>query len=244
MKLSTILRAATLCPFAGLIFTSPARATDEIIDPDQQSISATSYYPTYGQIPSKLADNSGLSSPLSTGAPVPLTDAAYPTHDTTLVNMYRSGKDTHPDLFFSLNAEYKLTGLHYWNFNADNTATHPTGGDRETSADGIQSLDIAVSTTGITGPYTTVGTYTLNQAPVDASYTGETLPFSQIADASYVRFHINSNFSAAGPDASGYFGMAELRFIGSPAVTPEPAMLSLAALAGIGLLARRRASPG
>src|SRR2546421_11478230 len=65
-----------------------AAQTSQIIDPNQQGVSATSYYPTFGQIPSKMTDNSGLSRPLATGADVPASDAAYPAHDTALGDMY------------------------------------------------------------------------------------------------------------------------------------------------------------
>ena len=199
----------------GLVVAPAARAENNIlIDPDQESVSATSYYATFGQVPSKMVDNSGLSSELPTGTPVPVSDASYPTHDTALIDMYRSGKDTHPDLFFSLNGTYQLSALHYWNFNGDNRDSHPTGGDRETPGDGIASVDIAVSTSSVAGPYTTIGTYALEQAPVLPTYTGATLSLGTPAAARYVRFHINSNFSGAGPDASGYFGLSELRFIG------------------------------
>ena len=185
-----------------------------LIDPDQESVSATSYYATFGQIPSKMADNSGLSFPLPTGTPLPVNDSAYPTHDTALIDMYRSGKDTHPDLFFSLDGAYALTALHYWNFNGDNRASHPTGGDRETPDDGINAVDIAVSYSSVAGPYTTVGTYVLQPAPVQPTYTGVTLPLGTTVAAKFVRFHVESNFSPPGPDASSYFGMSELRFIG------------------------------
>src|SRR5438309_9618464 len=109
----TALTCAALA-LAALASRAGATPNEEIIDPDQESISATSYYPTFGQVPSKMVDNSGLSSPLLTGSPVP---AAYPTHDTVLTDMYRSGKDTHPDLFFSMGGVYSIDSLHYWNFN-------------------------------------------------------------------------------------------------------------------------------
>lgn len=210
----TMAALSALLMVAALARGTGATPNDEIIDPDQEGVSATSYYPTFGQIPSKMVDNSGLSSPLPTGAPLPASDAAYPAHDTVLTDMYRSGKDTHPDLFFSVGGVYSIDALHYWNFNADNTASHPTGGDRERPDDGIQSLDIAVSTSNILGPYTTIGTYTLAEAPVSPDYTGATLALGRSVAAKYVRFHINTNFSALGPDQSGYFGMSELRFIG------------------------------
>lgn len=211
MELALVLLVVACCAFV----VRSARADNNIlIDPDQEEISATSYYPTFGQIPSKMADNSGLSFSLPTGTPIPASDLAYPTHDTVLADMYRSGKDTHPDLFFSLDGGYALSGLHYWNFNGDNRASHPTGGDRETPSDGINSVDIAVSTAGVAGPYTTVGTYALQQAPAQADYTGLTLPLGLTAGAKFVRFHVNTNFSGAGPDTSGYFGLSEIRFIG------------------------------
>jgi hypothetical protein len=53
--------------FAVVMLAVHARATpndDIIIDPDQEAISATSYYPTFGQVPSKMVDNSGLASRL------------------------------------------------------------------------------------------------------------------------------------------------------------------------------------
>jgi len=198
------------------VLGSWAKATpnDEIIDPDQESISATSYYPTFGQVPSKMVDNSGLSSHLPTGSPIPASDAAYPTHDTLLTDMYRSGKDTHPDLFFSMGGVYSIDSLHYWNFNGDNTASHPVGGDRERPVDGIQSVDIAISTSSVAGPYTTIGTYTLAEAPVRPDYTGATLSLGTNVAAKFIRFHVNTNFSPAGADQSSYFGLSELRFIG------------------------------
>src|SRR5205085_485725 len=59
----TVLIVLVLCGRGA----SPARAS-EIVDPDQQGVSATSYYPTFGQIPSKMTDNSGLSRALPTGS--------------------------------------------------------------------------------------------------------------------------------------------------------------------------------
>ena len=211
--------ACALCAVLGSALLSPGvtRAASIIIDPDQLGISATSYYATFGQVPSKMVDNSGLSSALATGAAVPASDNLYPTHDTTLVNMYRSGKDTHPDLFFDLSRPFLVNAMHYWNFNGDNTASHPSGGDRETADDGINSVDIAVSTSTAFGPWTTVGTYTLQKAPALATYRGVTLSLGTTVYTRYVRFHINSNFKAIGPDVSDYFGLSELRFIGASA---------------------------
>ena len=240
MRLTTItlLAQAFACAAGmGLLGAPRSRATPQLIDPDQESIPVTSYYATFGQVPSKMADNSGLSSPLPTGSPIPASDALYPSHDTALINMYRSGKDTHPDLTFSLNGSYTLSGMHYWNFNADNSASHPSGGDKETPDDGIQTVDVAVAD-NVFGPYTTIGTYTLNRAPNLDTYTGETVNFGQAVEAQFVRFHVGTNFATPGPDASGYFGLAELRFTGT--LAPEPASSMSLIFLGAGVLLRRR----
>ena len=50
---------------------------------------------------------------------------------------------------------------------------------------------------------------------------------------------VNSNFNGLGPDVSDYFGMSEVRFIGT-AVVPEPTAIAIGAvLSGAYLLARR-----
>src|SRR4051812_38770150 len=95
------LIVALIATGAMVVFGSRAPASEVLIDPDHNSVSFNTYYPTFDQVAAKMADNSGLSSPLATGAAVPASDDAYPTHDTVPVNEYRSGKDTHPDLTFS-----------------------------------------------------------------------------------------------------------------------------------------------
>src|SRR5437660_10522293 len=57
----TPLAQAFACALVVALLVPRSRATPQIIDPDQESINVTSYYANFGQIPSKMADNSGLS---------------------------------------------------------------------------------------------------------------------------------------------------------------------------------------
>jgi len=187
----------------GILLAQVARAGEiqqEIIDPEDQNVISSSYYPVVDASPKKAVDSSGLSSPLNNADAVP---TVWPTHDTLLSDMYWSGVEVAPSMAFTLPGTYAINSVHYWNYNEP--ASH---GSKDGPANGVQNITIQVSTGSVTGPYTTVGSYQFLEAPGNANYTGVTLPLGTTVVARYVKFQVLSDY---GGDASG---LAEVRFIG------------------------------
>ena len=199
MKLSVLI-GALVCAAA-----RAAQVEQQIIDPEKQNVISSSYYPVVDASPQKAVDNSGLSSPLNDGDAVP---SAWPTHDTTLGDMYWSGSEVTPVLAFSLSGTYAIDSLHYWNYNESGEGGGHGGGTRDGPARGMQNVTIQSSNGSVTGPYTTVGTYQFQEAPGDPSYTGVTLPLGKTIVARYIKFQVNSDWGG------DFAGLAEVRFLG------------------------------
>ena len=140
---------------------------------------------------------------------------------------------------WDLGQAYLLSEIHVWNLNQNTTPSSP--GD--VTAKGISQLDIYVSSAASPGDPEGAGAtnWTLlqanaafTQAPGVNTYTGfdlateigAALPSTPIR---WVRFEVDSQFSAAGTD---YVGLAEIQFTGVsvPVPTAMPAGLSLLAL--------------
>jgi hypothetical protein len=111
-----------------------------------------------------------------------------------------------------------LSGLHLWNYNEGGSTSR-----------GIQTATLTFSDNGsdFSGPINE----TFTEADNTATDPGETYTLSTPVDAQYVRITVDSNYG------DSYAGISEVRFT---ATVPEPASLSLMALACAGMLARRR----
>jgi hypothetical protein len=193
---------------------------DELIEPEIQTVVATSYYIVVDATPKKLVDNSGLSAPVKTGDRLP---ALWPTHDTNLVNMYWSGSEHTPIITLQLPALFDIRGLHYWNFNqagapADDHG-HGSGGSAHTGGGGsttlsggpergVRLVNIQVSPTP-EGPFESLGSFEFTEATGALDYRGDTLEFGRTVRARYVRLAVQTDWGGDFP------GLSEIRFIGN-----------------------------
>lgn len=117
-------------------------------------------------------------------------------------------------ILYDLGVDYYITNLHYWNYNVYGSTEN-----------GFQNVEIRVSEDYNT--WSTVGTFSLEQAMANNQYLGETLAVDGFS-ARYVLLIAHSNY---GGDC---YGISEVRFdLGDE---PEPTGLDSAAAAnGINL---------
>jgi hypothetical protein len=179
------------------------------IEPSDQDIVSSSYYPIVNAAPRRAVDGSGLSFQIPTGAPVP---AVYPTHDTDLANMYWSGSEANPMIAFSLGGTFTVSAMHYWN---ENEPADGHGQGHEGPARGMRTVAVAVSTTSILGPYSSAGSVTLAEASGDPAYTGDTVNLPAAVTARFIRFQVLADWGG------DFAGLAEIRFIGTAVCTAD-----------------------
>ena len=197
--------------------SGPGQPSDDIIIlPEQQTVIASTYYAVIDASPLRLLDNSGLSSPLNTGDPVP---AVYPAHDTNLANMYWSGSEHTPIVTFSLPETFDLRGLHYWNFN------EPSSPGNDGTGRGFKNVAIYYSADAVAGAYTLLGTFQFQEASGTIDYRGATLSFGQTIRAHYLRLAVLGDWGG------DFAGMSEVRFLGSAI----PSLQALPSASGVTL---------
>lgn len=216
-----VILAPAIAAIMLLAFALPARSAT--ITPTNATASSW-YTGTTARVPTKTIDSSGLN---GNGA-----------HDSNAdLSMWLSNgnvdNDGMPDITWDLGDVYTVTGLHLWNYNpADSNPLWRSG---------VKETTILTSMTGAAGSYTALpGTFTFTGAPGADGYLGEDYSLPTFS-ARYVKFDIISNFGGLDqfPDIiRKAVGISEIRFQGG--TVPEPASLSLVALAASVLGLRRR----
>jgi hypothetical protein len=187
------------------------RASDEILNPEPETVISTWNYGQVDRSAAKLVDGSGLEFQLHHGDAIPST---WPKHSTNVVAMQTSSSEVFPTMVFTLPEVCDVRGLHYWNYNVpvDTSGDNSSGGHRSvTPPAGIRGLEIWTSLAGATGPYDLVGTYEFAQSLGSTAYSGETLALGRSVRARYVKFVVTSGYGEKA------VGLSELRFLGQPA---------------------------
>jgi hypothetical protein len=150
---------------------------------------------------------------------------------------FGGGPDPRPNgdlaqITFNLGGLSSLDSFRVWNYNEVNL------NDRS-----VQTLTISIATTAggpftlLTDPNNNSTTWTFDQAPGTAGYTGELFNLSTPVQAGYVRFDLLTNYDAAGTD-HGFVGLSEIQFYGTAAV-PEPSTWMLLGVGFLGLIGLR-----
>ncbi|MDB4947336.1 MAG: hypothetical protein JWP97_6870, partial [Labilithrix sp.] len=120
---------------------------------------------------------------------------------------------------FDLGSVQNLTAIHVWNYNEFGASNLSTRGSK--------TVQILVRG-DTTSTYTSVGTFTFDQATGLSSYAGQEIPFVQNG-VRQIQFNITANWGAAG----SVTGLSEVKFYNDqPAVAPAPP-LRRESLAGV-----------
>ena len=137
---------------------------------------------------------------------------------------------------FSLGGTFMVDSFRVWNYNEN--------GSNPFTNRGVQNLTISTSLssggpfTALTNPGTGTTTWTFDQAPGLATYTGQVITFSTPVNAAYIRFDIKTNWGleAVANDQDNYVGLAEVQFD----AVPEPGPLALTCAGFLALAAGKR----
>lgn len=223
--------ASSLIASDGIVFTVGAPGSTII---NARDVTASS---TFGgaQSVNNLINNSGLSTPVTSGQT--LTSATAATHDNNdgAITMWVSSQNQNNEvagetLTFDLGLSRDVEGALIWQYNQTSSSFDLTNR-------GVQDFTVAISDDNVN--FTDLGqTFSLTEAPGDKIdeflITPEVIDFGQQVQARYIRFTVESNFGG------DLVGLSEVRFF-NEAVVPEPTSLALLSLGGIGLIRRRRA---
>lgn len=110
---------------------------------------------------------------------------------------------------FDLGSAQNLTSIHVWNYNEFGASNLTNRGSK--------TVEILVAATA-GGSFTSVGTFTFNQASGLATEAGQDIPFLQ-SGVRQVRFNVTANWG----NTSGFAGLSEVKFYNDqPAVPPAP----------------------
>ena len=211
MKMKKMDCVIQLSLVAILAITAPAISHAAIMI---KPISAAASGSFGGRYPSRTVDDSGLSSPIATGDPIPGT---YPTHTASSLDHWLvSG--TSATITFDLGAEYSLEGMHIWNQNEGVSSTR-----------GIRDADVAFSKESATSGFGSLQSYSgaseFTKASGLPTYMGEDKLFAgSPITARWVRFTISANW------VDSFTGICELRFIGT-ALEPHEVVQPISAAA-------------
>jgi hypothetical protein len=143
------------------------------------------------------------------------------------------GGPASPEITYTLNQAYTITGGHFWQYTGD-TTPDPSG----SGARSLVSADIYTSATGLAGSYTLAGT--LIPGYVEGVYGTQDpgVDFSLTAPVSNVEYIQLQNIVGV-PNEYIAAAFDEIRFTATIAV-PEPTSLAPLCLCALGLLALRR----
>lgn len=213
---------------AAAIFVDPVSATDNGSYPGA---------PSSNTIGGASLSDGGAS--VATGQPVPPA-LGYPTVTTgsTAPFFYQNyavqpvgfGGPASPEITYTLNQAYTITGGHFWQYSGD-TTPDPTG----SGARSLTSAVISTSATGLPGTYTVAGTLIPGYVEGPYGTVDPGVDFSLTAPVSNVKYIQLTDITGV-PNQYIAAGFDEIRFT----ATPEPTSLGLLGLGGMGLLARRR----
>jgi hypothetical protein len=109
---------------------------------------------------------------------------------------------------FDLGSVQNLTSLHVWNYNEFGTSSATNRGSK--------TVEILVAATA-GGAFTSVGTFTFNQASGLANEAGQVIPMVQ-SGVRQVQFNITANWGGAG----GFAGLSEVKFYNDQPAAAQP----------------------
>jgi hypothetical protein len=135
--------------------------------------------------------------------------------------------DPNPTITWDLGSSQPLEGIRLWNYNEN------SGNPNLFLKRGVNTARVQVSDDPNFATFTDLGVMTFQQASGGNLYSGTDYDIA-LTSGRFVRFTDILSFDEL--DADDFVGISEIRFI----TVPEPAALSTLALAGLGLLARRR----
>jgi hypothetical protein len=182
----------------------------------------TSSNSSYDRAAIHVVDESGLDTVAQhTNAP----DGTMWDANTFNPSLTTGATDAAPSITFNLGSQYALTSFNVWNYNT------PSG----FTGRGVKSVEISTSNNGTA--YTDLGTFQFFQAPGTFDYLGEVIPLN--VTTQFVRFNILSNYAN---DLTFGVGLSEVQFSGAPVPIPAAIWLFTSALAGFGVLNKRRSS--
>lgn len=159
---------------------------------------------------------------------------AFGLHDNNENNMWQtfnltSGTSIGETAEFILDQNYDLSEAVIWQYNGLNGFGLPEP-DRE-----LDEIELSVSS-GLTGPYTSIGTFNMDPAFDQTSSVGEPAQIFALSGASNVRRVLLTINSVQGGVDDGTAGLSEVRFNGT--VVPEPRSIAGLAL-GLALMSLR-----
>lgn len=134
------------------------------------------------------------------------------------------GDDPDPSVTFILGDVHTITSIQVWNYNEVNL---PLRGVNEVTIEYGTTAALGSSVPGITNFAVAAGA---------EGYEGEVFDGFAAFDAKYIKFNIDSHH---GGD-NNFYGLSEVQFSGT--VVPEPSTAVLMAVAGLGVMLRRRRS--
>jgi len=220
MNLRTVLTGTTVALTTGLLAGSLNAAF--VVQPtDVEASSEFGDTESFDRTAIHAINGSGLSddSIVETNDPVP---SSWPTDGTNVSGAlwHTDSGDANGWIRFDLGEEVPISGIHVWNYNGN-----------DTSARGIQNVDVRFSSDSISGPFSNTQSLTFAEAPQTTTYEGEQIDLASPVTARFVEFDIQSNYGD-----SDFSGLSEVRFT----AVPEPASLALLGAGGLMLIGRRR----